>query len=418
MLADRIAPHLIRRLPFLLASVERGSTRSSTIIAGPLAYWGLDGFRSPVPRLVAAEEAGTLIPPLGTAGLGSCTLMEEAITDDGRLTLTTVTAAVRAGATAANYLQAVELERSRYGISGAVLEGREGPFTVRCRAVVNATGPWIDHLRLLEDPERKPAIRLSKGVHLALPLESDWRAALAVSLDGIRHAYAVPWRGTLLLGTTDTAYDGDPGDVAPDPGEESYLLDVASSFLPQDLVRPDRVRCSFAGLRVLPTGGGGTHEASREHVVQVGPAGMVSVGGGKLTTHRLIARDALRRLPVELRPGNFRPSLEPLPGSSPADVRLLHARLDVPTAGHLLDLYGGEADRLLRYADRFPDALEKIHPEGPDVWAQVYHAAEEEWAVSVEDVVRRRTTLGIRGLATDDVWARISSLLSGEAVPR
>jgi len=420
VLADRIAPHLVRRLPFLLASVERGSTRSSTIIAGPLAYWGLDGFRSPVPRLVSAEETGALIPPLETAGLGSCTLLEEAVTDDGRLTLATVRAAVRAGAVAANYLRAVELERSRGGISGAVLEGRagEGLFTVRCRAVVNATGPWIDHLRLLEDPKSRPAIRLSKGVHLALPLESDWRAALALSLDGVRYVYAVPWHGILLLGTTDTAYGGDPGAVAPEPAEESHLLQVASRFLPRDLLRPERVRCSFAGLRVLPPYDGGTHGASREHVVRVGPAGMVSVGGGKLTTHRLIARDALRRLPAELRPGKVRPSLEPLPGSSPPDVRLLHSRLDVPTAGHLLEHYGSEAGRLLRYAELFSDALEKIHPEGPDVWAQVYYGADEEWAVRVEDVVRRRTTLGIRGLATDDVRDRISSLLSGEAVPR
>lgn len=77
-----------------------------------------------------------------------------------------------------------------------------------------------------------------------------------------------------------------------------------------------------------------------------------------------------------------------------------------------MELYGGEAEKLLRYATRFPDAFEKVHPEGPDIWAQVYHAADEEWAVTIEDVVRRRTTLGIRGLASDDVRARISSALA------
>jgi glycerol-3-phosphate dehydrogenase len=152
-----------------------------------------------------------------------------------------------------------------------VLEGRdgEGLVTVPCRALVNATGPWIDQLRLLEDPGSRPAVRLSKGVHLVLPLEGDWRAAFTLDLGGAGHVYAVPWHGMLLLGTTDTPYDGDPGAVAPDPAEESYLLDAASCFLQSDLVRPERLRCSFAGLRVLPPGAGRLYEASREHVVLV-----------------------------------------------------------------------------------------------------------------------------------------------------
>lgn len=422
ILAGRIAPHLVHRLPFLLASIEQGSSRYSTVVAGPIAYWALDGFRRPAPRRVSAGETQGLIPPLRTTDLGSCALMEEAITDDGRLTLATVKAAVNAGAVAVNHLRVVELEKTRGGISGAVLQGRdgEGPLAVRCRAVVNATGPWLDHLRLLEDPRREPAVRLSKGVHLVLPLEGDWRAAFALSLSDARHVYVVPWHGTLLLGTTDTAYEGDPGAAAPDPSEEAYLLEAASRFLSWDLARPDRVLSSFAGLRVLPRGEGGTYEASREHVVRVGPAGMISVGGGKLTTHRLIALDALRRLPAGLRPRRLRPSLDPLPGFSPPDARALHTRLDVATAKHLTELYGGEAGKLLRYAARFPGALEKVHPEGPDIWAQVYHAADEEWAVTVEDVTRRRTILDIRGLATEDVRARISSVLapSEEVAPR
>jgi glycerol-3-phosphate dehydrogenase len=413
VLAGRVAPHLVRRLPFLLASIEQGSSRYSTVVAGPIAYWALDGFRRPAPRRVSAGETQGLITPLRTTGLGSCALIEEAITDDGRLTLATVKAAVSAGAVAVNHLRVVELEKIRGGISGAVLKGRDGedPLTVRCGAVVNATGPWLDHLRLLEDPGRKPAVRLSKGVHLVLPLEGDWRAAFALSLSDAWHVYAVPWHGTLLLGTTDTAYEGDPGAAAPDPSEEAYLLEVASRFLLRDLARPDRVLSSFAGLRVLPRGEGGTYEASREQVVRVGPAGMISVGGGKLTTHRLIALDALRGLPAGLRPRKLHPSPDPLPGSSPPDAHALHARLDAPIAKHLMELYGGEAEKLLRYSTRFPDVLEKLHPEGPDIWAQVYYAADEEWAVTVEDVVRRRTTLGVRGLDTENVRDRLASIL-------
>jgi glycerol-3-phosphate dehydrogenase len=412
VLHERVAPHLVRRLPLLLASAEQGRSRYSTVVAGPLAYWALDGFRKPAPRLVSAGEVGNLVPPLRPAVPG--VLMEEAMTDDGRLTLATVKAAVEGGAVAANYLRVVGLERSRSKISGAVLEVPDGGghFTVRCRAVVNATGPWLDHLRLLEDPKREPAVRLSKGVHLVLKREDEWRAAFTLSLHSGGHVYVVPWRGMLLLGTTDTPYEGDPGVVAPDLAEEECLLVAASRFLPQEMLSPDRVSCSFAGLRVLPRGDGGTYEASREHIVRVGPAGMISVGGGKLTTHRLVALDALRALPAELRPRQPRPNADPLPGALLADARTLHHRLDDATARHLMELYGGEAEKLLRYATHLPDALEKVHPGGPDIWAQIYHAVDEEWATTVEDVVRRRTSLDVRGLATEDVRAQISCVLA------
>ena len=411
LLADRIAPHLVQRLPLLLATDGRAAP---ALAAGLLAYWALDGFSGPAPRPVTTGAARGLVPPLCVDG--PCALLEEARTDDSRLTLATVKAAVRAGAVAVNHLRVVELERSGGGISGAVLEGRdgEGAFTIQCRAVVNAAGPWIEHLRLLEDPKREPLVRLSKGVHLLLPLDSEWRAAVALRRHGAPHVYAVPWHGMLLLGTTDTAYDGDPGAVSCNPKDEALILDAASYFLPSELLRPEKIRCSFAGLRVLPAGDGETIRAAREHVISVGPAGMISAGGGKLTTHCLIALDVLRRLPVNLRPKKPRPNADPLPGARPPDVRVLRDRLDAPTAKHLIRLYGGEAEDLLCYAAAHPDAFEKIHREGPDIRAQAYHAASEEGAVTVEDVARRRTTLSIRGLATEDVRAWLASILPGD----
>jgi glycerol-3-phosphate dehydrogenase len=410
VLTDLVAPHLVRPLPLLLATTERGYAAFSTVTAGPLVYWGLDGFRTPLPRFISPEETRTLIPPVRSTG--TRVLLEEAVTDDARLTLATARAAVRAGAVAVNHLRVVHLEHARTGVTGAVLVGRDGdPLTLHCRAVVNATGPWLDSLRLLEDPRSKPIVRLSKGVHVALPLDGEWRAAFTLRLPGGRHVYAVPWHGVLLLGTTDTDYVGNPGCVAPTPAEEAYLLETASFFLPKEIILPDRVLCSFAGLRVLSRGNGETYEAPREHVIRVGPRGMISVAGGKLTTHRVIALDALRRLPAQLRPTRLRLSAEPLPGSTPPDARALHARLDAGTAEHLIELYGGEAQNLLRYATQHPEALERVHPQGPDIWAQVYYAADEEWGMTVEDVIRRRTTLGVRGLATDKVQARISSIL-------
>jgi glycerol-3-phosphate dehydrogenase len=284
LLATRIAPHLVRPLPVLLYTEEAAWSRYLTA-AGLLPYRALGGLRGP--RLAAGAFRAL---PAGAR----CGLVQEAVTDDGRLTLATVKAAVRAGTVAANHVRVTALSKHRGKVSGAVLEGREGSFEPHCRAVVNTTGPWLDYLRLLEDPRRQPAVRLSKGVHLVLPLEGEWRAAMALTLRDGRHVYSVPWHGTVLVGTTDTSFEGDPGSVVPTPTEEAYLLEAASRFLPNDLVRRDRVLCSFAGLRVLRPGHEPTFDASREHLLSVSPAGMVSVAGGKLTTHRPIALDALR----------------------------------------------------------------------------------------------------------------------------
>ena len=173
---------------------------------------------------------------------------------------------------------------------------------MRCRAVVNAAGPWVDTIRKMEDPGCRPVARLSKGVHVVIQPESEWLAALAVSLHDDRHLYAVPCEGTVLLGTTDTEHLGDPGHVAPGPADVSSLLDAASEFLAPKALLPKRVISAFAGLRVLPLGQEAAPSASREHLVSVGSGGVVSVAGGKLTTHRQIALDALGHLPAGIRP--------------------------------------------------------------------------------------------------------------------
>jgi glycerol-3-phosphate dehydrogenase len=255
---------------------------------------------------------------------------------------------------------------------------------------------------------------LSKGVHVGIQPGSQWRAALAVSLHADRHLYAVPCEGTVLLGTTDTEYLGDPGRVAPGPADVSSLLDAASKFLAPEVLRPERVISAFAGLRVLPLGQESASSASREHLVSVGSGGVVSVAGGKLTTHRQIALDALRHLPAGIRPRKLALSDESLPGAYPRSYRDLTSHVDASTLDHLLHLYGGEAEDLLAYASLYENALERITPEAPDVWAQVYHAISNEWALTVDDVVHRRTTLGLRGLGSPRVRARIASALGTE----
>ena len=415
VLASLVAPHLVRPLPFVLCAAEG---RRSRCAAGLLVYAALDGFRSPLPRFVTPEEASVLVPSLCAGESASHAVYYEAGTNDSRLALATVTAAARCGAVVANYLRAVDLDLAPGRISRVPLEGRRGAVTVRCRAVVNATGPWLDLLRNMEDSACEPITRLSKGIHVVLRPDQQWRAGAAVSLHDGRHLYAVPCEDRVLLGTTEQEYHGDPAGVAVEPGDVSYLLERASRFLRSEILRRERVVSSFAGLRVLPRGHQATLYASRDHLLSVGPGGMVSVAGGKLTTHRPIALDALRHLPDRVRPRRLYLSDAPLPGASPAPGPVHHSHLDGSMVAHLLHLYGTETGKLLEYSKVHDNAFERLTPGAPDLWAQVYHAIGEEWAMSAEDIIYRRTTLGLRGFDTPELRQRISAVLeAGAKIP-
>ena len=302
------------------------------------------------------------------------------------------------GGVVANYAEVVALRHEAGRVSGAELRDRLSGETlsVEARAVVNATGPWIDSLRALEDPAAPPLARLSKGVHLLLDLDRPWSAALTIPHDPVRVTFAYPWQGMLLLGTTDTLYEGDPSELRVEPADVARVLDEASVGVEREVLDPGRVRASFAGLRVLPGLSGETLTARRETQYVFGRGGMLTVAGGKLTTYRRIALAALDRLRPELGLPRFDQRPLPLPGAGDLeDVggRIAHGfpELDPATRSHLLHLYGSLAEEMLAPALLEPSLLEPIHPDAPDVLAQIAYADEQEWAVSVEDVVWRRT---------------------------
>jgi len=405
-LVTRVAPHLVRPLRFVLPVYRDGPYGAPLVAAGLFLYSALAGFRTSRARFIPMARARAMVPPLRLDGLRACGLFEDAQTHDSRLVLATVAAAHRSGATVLNHAPVTALNGSKKTLDSAEVRADGRQLQVRFRAVVNATGPWLDRVRRLEDPACGPSVLLSKGVHLTLPLPQAWDAALVVPLERTRVTFAIPWEGMLLLGTTDTPYDGEPDTVAADEADIATVLREASAALPAELLRREDVRCTYAGLRVLPTGRGDSARIPREHVVTIGSKRMVSVAGGKLTTHRLIATDVLRRLGVSIQPSDA-----PLPGAGPLP--------DSPTGlapgvwTHLTHLYGSEVGQLLAYRARGPEALQPIHPDGPDVWAQAWHAVEHEWAVDVDDLVVRRTTLAVRGLGTPEVRARLSAVLRG-----
>ncbi len=406
-----VAPNLVRRLPMVLAAYRGGPKGPAIASAGVLAYGALCGFRGTGVGLLGARGAQRLVPSLRTDGLSICGLFDEGQTNESRLVLATVAGAVYNGATALNHARVIDLtfgegQNGRATIMGDV---DEAIVEVEFKNVVNAAGPWVDKVRRLEDPACAAMARLSKGVHVVLEPDAEWKAGLVVPVEDGRVAMAIPWQGMLMLGTTDTDYAGDPADCYVGPADIAQVLDEASLALPLNMLRPDAVRFSFAGLRVVPLGEGSTANAHREHLVQTGRHGMVSIAGGKLTTHRRIALDVLHRL--------HKPQLSALrlvdrqlPHAGRGHVDLIDGGVDPDVVRHVTGIYGGDSLEVLGQRAFHANALERMHPRGPDVWAQAYHAVEREWATTVEDVVRRRTTIAVRGLATRDLRDEVERL--------
>lgn len=407
-LLDTVARNLVWPLDFVVP-VYGGYAAAAELWAGLLVYSALSGFRHSRNSLIGTRRALQLVPELKQDGLKACGVYEDAQTNDSRLVIATVTAAARLGVVVSNYTRVVGIDKGE-----AHLEGLDGATTVRCRQIVNAAGPWVDEVRRLEDPTCKPGSRLSKGVHVTLPLPSEWRAAVARQVGGSRVAFALSWEDVLLIGTTDNAYEGDPGDVGVDERDVDQVLDEAAMSLPTEVLDRNRILYKFAGLRVLELGGKTTAETPREHVITKGPKDMVSVAGGKLTTHRQIAMDVVRRLSDE-RARRHRLVDIPLPGSSPMPDR--PDGVDPEVWEHLTRHYGSEASKLVAYIETYPDAMERIDAAASVVWAQVYHGVIAEWAQTVEDIVRRRTTLAVRGLATEVNREKIRSRLSALKPP-
>jgi glycerol-3-phosphate dehydrogenase len=377
-----VAPHLVHRLPFVFPLYRDGPHRPWFVRTGVLLYSALA--RAKLNGRVSERRALRLVPQLRTEGLHSSALYADAWTNDARLTIANVRAAANRSAVVLNYARVVSVHDSGAEVS---VEGQT--VTVRARSIVNATGPWLDRVRRLEDPSAAASIRLSKGVHVIVDGGEDWSAAVTIPHDKVRVSFAIPWEGKLLLGTTDTLHEGEPEDAqVTDDDVRTVLAEAAVG-----VSNIGRVRASFFGLRVLPGGPGATANARRETVYTKGSAGMLSVAGGKLTTYRRIALDALEQLGVR----NLDRGPRPLPGATGLQAMSWPVELDAATRSHLVHLYGSLAADVLAPAVDDPTLLEPIVTGRPDLRAQDRYAREHEWALTDEDVLRRRTTAWLSG---------------------
>ncbi|WFR81642.1 glycerol-3-phosphate dehydrogenase/oxidase [Janthinobacterium rivuli] len=346
-------------------------------------------------RYVDAADFAMLAPHIRRDDLQGGMLYQDAKTDDARLVLRVLQEARRHGGVAVNYLGVASLLREDDKVAGATLtDAVDGTaFTVRARLVISATGAWADALR--GQVGEQPKLRPLRGSHLLLPA---WRLPLAqaVSLmhphDG-RPVFAYPWEGVTLVGTTDVDH-GASLDLEPaiTRGELAYLLAALRWQFPQLALGEDDVLATFAGVRpVIGSGQLDPSKEAREHALWL-ENGLLTVAGGKLTTFRVIALDALRRA-APLLPG-WQADLRPLPifDATP------------PLSGKALVLDGEQRERLLGRHGAGAQALCDAAQEGElapipgtqTLWAQLRWGARSEDVQHLDDLLLRRTRLGLQ----------------------
>jgi len=385
-------PGLIDPLGFLLATYKGDRPGRWTYKAG-LSIYDLLALQWSH-RYYSPQDFELLAPHLDRRGLRGGFRYGDAQTDDARLVLRVIREAVVAGGTALNYAAAEELLREGGRVVGVRVVDRLGgrSAAVRARVVINATGAWADRLRAqVGAPAR---IRPLRGSHLIFPA---WRLPVAQALSFLhphdrRPVFIFPWEGIALVGTTDLDHHA-PLDEEPAiaPAEVSYLMAAVESQFPSLALGLDDIVATFAGVRpVIGTGRLDPSRESRDHVVWE-EDGLLTVTGGKLTTFRLIALDALRAA-RRLLPGMPRPSRR-LPVLDRVDVALPAPRpLDEAQRRRLLGRYGAEAPALVAAAG--PGEMESI-ASTPTLWAEVRWAAREEGVAHLDDLLLRRVRLGL-----------------------
>ena len=407
------APHLVNRREFVVPAYHYWQ----------LPYYGTGLWlydrlaseqRLSRSRWISRAETLTRVSTMRSKGLRGGTLYTDAQFDDARLAIVLARTLADLGGCALNYFPVTSLTRQGGQLAGATARDLETgeEFALTARAVVNASGVNSDEVRRLDEPGAPSLIAPSQGAHIVLdrsflPGET---AVMVPKTDDGRVLFAIPWSGRVLVGTTDTAMATLPLEPRPLEQEIDYLLDHARRYLEKAPSRAD-IKSTFAGLRPLirPAGARGiaTSRLSREHVVVVSDSGLVTVTGGKWTTYRPMAQDAVDhaarvgKLPV-------RPSATALLG--------LHGRLEA-TDGQPphLALYGSDLPGLNALIHHQCDLSELLHPALPYIAAEVIWGARHEAARTVEDVLARRTrALFLDARASLEAARGVAALLAGE----
>jgi glycerol-3-phosphate dehydrogenase len=396
----RVAPRLVRPLPFLYP-LYRGQTPAPwKLRLGLTLYDALGLFRNVQRhRWLDPSEVREREPAIGQRGLLGAARFYDAQADDARLTLTTAKSAHLYGAIIANHVCAVDLMTTNGHVVGARLVDRRGGREIEVRAgvVVNATGVWGDQVRAMDGTSREAMLRPTKGVHLVIHREKlcSGHAIVFDSPRDARHVFLVPWGDFALIGTTDTDFSGDLDNPTANADDVAYLLDATRYAFPDARIDRDDVISTFAGLRPLVMAPGSAYAVSREHEIVESLSSLITIVGGKLTTHRLMAEQVVDRVQERLGPDVARGGEQECHTQEKLEGAQTRRALACTMAGtveqHLLNTYGSDAAWVLAYAEENPALAERIAPGLPYLMAEVPYAVHHEMAVTLTDVMMRRT---------------------------
>jgi glycerol-3-phosphate dehydrogenase len=430
----KLAPHLVRPLPFVVPTFE-GKRPDRMLGMGLNMYdvmsWrrGRDEAEEWSPdrhRTIDGPEVIDFVPALAERAPTAGYLFYDCQTDDARLVLTVLGEAERFGAVIANRCEVTGLVEREGRAAGVLVRdglGGGGEFELCGDNVVNATGVWADRIRPQElyTEEEVPVIRPSRGTHIMLPRDLlDMRAGAIVPAGGGRTVFVLPWLGRTLVGTTDNDYEGSVEHVPPAGEDVAYLLEAVNAFFGTDL-GPGDLSGAYAGVRPLISTGDPKKsvDISRKAELYETSSGLVTITGGKLTTWRRMAKLAVDRV-VE-REGREAPCrTDEIQLGMPVDPASLPeaAGVDEDSRTHLASRYGHAANLVMRLASVDRALAQRISPDLPDIAAEAAFAVDHEQALTVADVLLRRTRLGLldaRGLSEEgaDGPDRVARAMAG-----
>ena len=426
LLIQRIAPHLVKPVPFLYPLTHRFYERPY-VGAGILLYdtMGLTSGNSrgvPMHKHLSRKATLRAAPSLKDDAMIGSIRYYDAQVDDARYVATMARTAAHYGAAVANRVAVVDFLREGERVVGARVKDSESgrEFDVFARQVVNATGVWTDETQAMVTDRGQLKVRASKGVHLVVPRDRIQSTVGMILRTEKSVLFVIPWGRHWIVGTTDTDWNLDKAHPAATSADIDYILDHVNKVLKTPLTRED-VEGVYAGLRPLLAGeNDSTAKLSREHVVAHPVPGLVVVAGGKWTTYRVMAKDAVDEAARALD--------EKVPESCTSTIPLLGAvgykadwnrrhrtaeeyGVHVARVEHLLNRYGSLATEVLELIRRDPELGEALPGADDYLKAEVVYATTAEGARHVEDVLARRTRISIeswdRGVSAAPVAAEL-----------
>ena len=401
-----IAPHLVRPVSFLYPLTSRGWERPY-VTAGLTLYDSMGGARS-MPRHKQLTRAGALklAPGLKRESLTGGLLYYDAQTDDARHTLTTVRTAAAYGATVLSSARVIAVLRAGERVIGATVEDVETGqrHDVNASVVINCTGVWTDDIQAMAGGRGRFRVRASKGVHIVVArdrINSETGLILRTETSVL---FVIPWGTHWIIGTTDTDWEHDRAHPAATRADIDYLLEHTNNVLKVPLVRAD-IQGVYAGLRPLLSGESEqTSELSREHAVARPQPGLISIAGGKYTTYRVMAQDAVDAARQDIG-GDVSDSVTefiPLSGAEGYvalvnQVDRLARKQDLPVwrIRHLLERYGSLVHELFALAENDRTLYEPLPGAEEYLKVEIRYAATHEAALHLDDFLTRRTRVSI-----------------------